>query len=93
MLFFVLAFALYFGTLAWATPDVLWEGRAPFNYTADDINQSLGPYLKYVVPPIIEMVDSYMKDRSVVKGRHKASYVCGFSQSPVPRTRLIDFSL
>ena len=38
-----------------------------------------------------------MKDRSVVKGKHKASYVCGFSQSSLaPRTsavRLIDFFL
>ena len=58
MLLSVVAFALYFGTFAWATPgpDVLWEGRTPFNYTADDINQSLGPYLGYVVTSIIEMI-------------------------------------
>ena len=59
MLFFVVvALALYFGTFAWATPDVLWEGRAPFNYTADDINKSSGPYLKYVVTFIIQMIPS-----------------------------------
>ena len=48
MLFFAVAFALYFGTFAWATP-VIWDGLAPFNYSAADINESFGPYLRYVV--------------------------------------------
>jgi hypothetical protein len=56
MLLSVVAFALYFGTFALASPDVLWEGRAPFNYTPDDINKSLGPYLRCVVTSIIEMI-------------------------------------
>jgi len=47
MLFSVTAIALYFGTLAWATP-VLWEGRAPRTYGKTDIDESLGPYFSGV---------------------------------------------
>ncbi|KAI0298078.1 hypothetical protein B0F90DRAFT_1633040 [Multifurca ochricompacta] len=47
MLFSTIAFALLFDALVWATP-VLWEGRAPYNYTKADIDESIGPYFSAV---------------------------------------------
>ncbi|KAI9433089.1 hypothetical protein BJY52DRAFT_843011 [Lactarius psammicola] len=49
----VLAFALGFESYVWATPirrasPVLYDGRAPSNFTGDDLNQSNGPYLAAV---------------------------------------------
>jgi hypothetical protein len=75
MLFSATAIALYFGTLAWATP-VLWEGRAPRTYGKTDVNGSLGPYYTYVVvPSIIPPSDLKFWDRSGVKGTQNASHV------------------
>jgi len=48
MLLFATVFALYFVNFSLATT-VLWEGRAPFNYTEADIDESFGPYLRYAV--------------------------------------------
>lgn len=59
MLFFAAVFALYFVSSSLATP-VLWEGREPFNYTEADINESFGPYLRYVVASGVRP-NSYMK--------------------------------
>lgn len=59
MLFFATVFALYFVSFSLATT-VLWEGRAPFNYTEADIDESFGPYLRYVVAPTV-WPNSYMK--------------------------------
>jgi len=39
----VLTFAGFVG-LASATP-LIYDGRAPFNYTGEDLNNSLDPYL------------------------------------------------
>ncbi|KAI0292395.1 hypothetical protein BC826DRAFT_1146699 [Russula brevipes] len=47
MLLSTIVSALCFGTVAWAIP-VLWEGRAPYNYTEADIDSSFGPYLSAV---------------------------------------------
>ena len=52
MIFYATVFALYFVSFTLATP-VLWEGRAPFNYTEADIDESFGPYLRYVVSSIV----------------------------------------
>ena len=60
MLFCAAAFALYLGTFAWATPAILWEGRASFKYTETDIDESFGPYFRYVAASIIWPI-SYMK--------------------------------
>lgn len=44
----VLAFAA-FVSLTSATP-LIYDGRAPFNYTIEDLNNSLDPYLSRVSP-------------------------------------------
>ena len=48
MLLSVIAFVVHLEALAWAqTNAVLWEGRAPFNFTTEsDIEQSTGPYFR-----------------------------------------------
>jgi hypothetical protein len=43
----VFAFTGFMG-LASATP-FIYDGRAPFNYTSEDLNNSLDPYLSYVL--------------------------------------------
>lgn len=48
MLFSATVFALHLGALACATP-LLWDGRAPYNYTETDVDESFGPYLRLVV--------------------------------------------
>jgi hypothetical protein len=66
MLFFsasvtvTVALALGILKFALATPTVLWEGRAPLNYTETDIDESFGPYLRYVGGSIIRP-NAYMK--------------------------------
>lgn len=60
MIFFATVFALYFVSFSLATP-VFWEGRAPFNYTEADIDESFGPYLRYVVSSTVRP-NSYMKE-------------------------------
>ena len=58
-MFFAAIFALHFVSFSLATP-VLWEGRAPFNYTEADIDESFGPYLGYVIASAVQL-NSYMK--------------------------------
>ena len=59
MLFFAAVLAPYFAIFSLATP-VLWEGRPPPNYTEADIDESFGPYLRYVVASTVRP-SSYMK--------------------------------
>ncbi|KAH9973934.1 hypothetical protein BJV74DRAFT_782633 [Russula compacta] len=48
MLFSATIFALHLvGALACAT-SLLWDGRAPYNYTEIDVDESFGPYLSVV---------------------------------------------
>ncbi len=54
----VITFALGLESYVWATPirranPVLYDGRAPSNFTGADLDKSAGPYLAYVIRCIV----------------------------------------
>jgi hypothetical protein len=59
---------------ACATP-VIYDGRAPYNYTGDDLNNSVDPYLSCVCIRIVILLALMFQFRVVKGSTENATYV------------------